>query len=107
MATREYRIKGQKKRVRCALVLLRHGQSLYNQEKLFTGWADPDLTNRGREEARLAGQLLKATGIERIEAYLRLLLFRHLDLLRRGRRLREPPEDVDVLNAERNPKNPK
>ena len=57
--TREYKIAGRKKRVRCALVLLRHGQSVYNQEKIFTGWADPDLTNRGREEARLAGQLLK------------------------------------------------
>ena len=52
-------------------------------------------------------QLLLELGIERIEAYLRLLLFHHLDLLRRSRRLREPPEDVDVLNAERNPKNPK
>ena len=67
MATSECRISGQKKRVRCALVLLRHGQSAHNQDKIFTGWADPDLTNRGREEARLAGQLLKATGIKRID----------------------------------------
>lgn len=33
------KIAGQKERVRCALVLLRHGQSRYNQEKVFTGWA--------------------------------------------------------------------
>ena len=38
--------------VACALVLLRHGQSVYNRGKLFTGWADPDLTNRGREEVQ-------------------------------------------------------
>ena len=42
------KISGQKKRVCCALVLLRHGQSMYNRAKLFTGWADPDLTNRVR-----------------------------------------------------------
>lgn len=43
-------------------------ESSYNEQKIFTGWADPDLTNRGRDEARLAGQLLKATGIKRIDA---------------------------------------
>ena len=48
------------------LVLLRHGQSHYNREKIFTGWADPDLTNRGRDEARLAGSLLKAFGITKV-----------------------------------------
>ena len=70
------KIAGQKKRVRCALVLLRHGQSTYNKDKLFTGWADPDLTNRGREEARLAGQLLRATGIERVHCVYTSLLKR-------------------------------
>lgn len=62
------KIAGHKRRVRCTLILLRHGQSSYNEQKIFTGWADPDLTNRGRDEARLAGQLLKATGIRRIDA---------------------------------------
>ena len=66
MATRNRIVRNQKKKVRCALVLLRHGQSHYNREKIFTGWADPDLTNRGRDEARLAGSLLKAFGITKV-----------------------------------------
>jgi len=74
--TNKNTIPGRKKRVRCALVLLRHGQSAYNSNKRFTGWADPDLTNRGRDEARLAGQLLKGTGIERIEVLYTSLLKR-------------------------------
>jgi len=41
------------------LVLVRHGYSEYNMENLFTGWADCDLTNRGKEEARFAGSLLQ------------------------------------------------
>ena len=40
------------------LVLLRHGQSLWNAENLFTGWYDVDLTEQGEEEARAAGRLL-------------------------------------------------
>jgi len=41
------------------LILLRHGQSLYNLKNLFTGWTDVDLSDRGLEEARHAGRLLK------------------------------------------------
>ena len=44
------------------LVLLRHGESIWNQENLFTGWTDVDLSDRGRAEARRAGELLKAEG---------------------------------------------
>ena len=44
------------------LVLLRHGESTWNQENRFTGWTDVDLTDRGREEARDAGRLLRAGG---------------------------------------------
>jgi len=40
------------------LVLLRHGQSQWNLENRFTGWADVDLTEQGETEARAAGQLL-------------------------------------------------
>jgi 2,3-bisphosphoglycerate-dependent phosphoglycerate mutase len=40
------------------LVLLRHGQSTWNAENLFTGWVDVDLTELGETEARLAGTLL-------------------------------------------------
>jgi 2,3-bisphosphoglycerate-dependent phosphoglycerate mutase len=41
------------------LVLLRHGESTWNKENRFTGWTDVDLSDRGREEAREAGRLLK------------------------------------------------
>ena len=41
------------------LVLLRHGQSLFNREGRFTGWMDIDLSLRGREEAAQAGRLMK------------------------------------------------
>lgn len=44
------------------LVLVRHGQSTWNLENRFTGWVDVDLTDKGREEARDAGQLLKTHG---------------------------------------------
>ena len=46
------------------LVLLRHGQSQWNLENRFTGWTDVDLTDQGREEAKAAGELIKAEGIE-------------------------------------------
>lgn len=45
------------------LILVRHGQSEWNQQNLFTGWRDPDLTERGVREARNAGRALKAEGI--------------------------------------------
>ena len=45
------------------LVLVRHGQSDWNLKNLFTGWKDPDLTERGIEEAKEAGVALKALGI--------------------------------------------
>jgi len=44
------------------LVLLRHGESLWNKENIFTGWTDVDLSEKGVEEARTAGRLLKAAG---------------------------------------------
>jgi 2,3-bisphosphoglycerate-dependent phosphoglycerate mutase len=46
------------------LVLVRHGQSDWNLKNLFTGWKDPDLTPKGVDEARAAGQRLKARGIK-------------------------------------------
>ena len=42
------------------LVLVRHGQSQWNEQNLFTGWRDPDLTEQGIGEARAAGHALKA-----------------------------------------------
>ena len=44
------------------LVLLRHGQSVWNQENRFTGWTDVDLTEQGIAEAREAGRVLKEEG---------------------------------------------
>ncbi|MBY5162775.1 phosphoglyceromutase [Salsipaludibacter albus] len=45
------------------LVLLRHGQSTWNLENLFTGWVDVDLTEQGRDEARRGGELLVEEGV--------------------------------------------
>ena len=45
------------------LVLLRHGESVWNRENRFTGWTDVDLTQRGTEEARQAGRLLLRAGL--------------------------------------------
>ena len=45
------------------LVLIRHGQSDWNLKNLFTGWKDPDLTDKGVIEARDAGRRLKALGL--------------------------------------------
>ncbi|MGE0073181.1 MAG: 2,3-bisphosphoglycerate-dependent phosphoglycerate mutase, partial [Thiomonas sp.] len=44
------------------LVLLRHGESTWNQQNRFTGWTDVDLTEQGIREARAAGRLLKELG---------------------------------------------
>jgi 2,3-bisphosphoglycerate-dependent phosphoglycerate mutase len=44
------------------LVLLRHGESTWNRENRFTGWTDVDLSERGREEARDGGRLLREGG---------------------------------------------
>jgi len=46
------------------LVLLRHGQSLWNLENRFTGWTDVPLTEKGEEEAVTAGRLLKEEGFD-------------------------------------------
>jgi len=46
------------------LVLLRHGQSQWNLENRFTGWWDVDLSDKGLEEARSAGRLIRDRGLE-------------------------------------------
>lgn len=46
------------------LILLRHGQSIWNQENLFTGWADVGLTDQGVVEAKSAGQILTKEGYD-------------------------------------------
>jgi 2,3-bisphosphoglycerate-dependent phosphoglycerate mutase len=46
------------------LVLVRHGESEWNQKNLFTGWYDADLTDKGREQAAVAGSTMLAAGVE-------------------------------------------
>ncbi|MSX42400.1 MAG: phosphoglyceromutase, partial [Actinobacteria bacterium] len=46
------------------LILLRHGNSTWNQKNLFTGWVDVDLSDQGRQEAKRAGELLAESGLE-------------------------------------------
>lgn len=46
------------------LILLRHGQSTWNLENLFSGWTDVGLTEQGEEEARNAGRLMRDEGLE-------------------------------------------
>ena len=55
------------------LVLLRHGESTWNQENRFTGWTDVDLTDKGRHEAGEAGRLMAAEKFEFDAAYTSLL----------------------------------
>lgn len=55
------------------LVLVRHGQSVWNLENRFTGWTDVDLTEQGIAEARNAGKLLKEGGYEFDLAYTSVL----------------------------------
>ena len=46
------------------LILVRHGQSIWNLEKRFTGWVDIDLTAKGKLEACKAGELIKENKIK-------------------------------------------
>src|SRR3954447_16842960 len=55
------------------VVLIRHGESTWNQENRFTGWTDVDLSDKGRVEARQAGQLLRTQGFTFDVAYVSLL----------------------------------
>lgn len=55
------------------LVLIRHGESTWNKENRFTGWHDVDLSEKGFQEAKAAGQLLKSEGWEFDIAYTSVL----------------------------------
>src|SRR5512147_1464408 len=55
------------------IVFLRHGESDWNRENRFTGWTDVDLSTAGIEEARAAGRLLRAQGIDFDIAYTSVL----------------------------------
>ncbi len=73
------------------LILLRHGQSLWNRERRFTGWTDIDLSLQGVEEARHAGRLMKSQGITIDVAYTSLLK-------RAGRTLRIVLDEMDLMS---------
>ncbi len=55
------------------LVLMRHGQSIWNLENRFTGWVDVDLTDQGRKEAKLGAQLMLDAGLSFDIAYTSVL----------------------------------
>ncbi|HKE29881.1 MAG TPA: 2,3-diphosphoglycerate-dependent phosphoglycerate mutase [Bryobacteraceae bacterium] len=55
------------------LVLVRHGESTWNKENRFTGWTDVDLSDKGRQEAKEAGQVLRAEGYTFDVAYTSVL----------------------------------
>lgn len=60
------------------IILLRHGQSLWNVENRFTGWTDVPLTDKGREEARQAGIAIRQAGLKP-EFYFTSFLRRAID----------------------------
>jgi 2,3-bisphosphoglycerate-dependent phosphoglycerate mutase len=55
------------------IVLLRHGESVWNKENRFTGWTDVDLSEKGFGEAKLAGKLMKEAGFTFDIAYTSVL----------------------------------
>lgn len=72
------------------LILLRHGESLWNRENRFTGWTDVDLSEKGYEEAKAAGRMIRDAGIHLDLAY--------TSVLRRAiRTLWEVQEAMDCL----------
>lgn len=55
------------------LVLLRHGQSVWNKENRFTGWADVDLSEQGVREAQAAGRAMAEAGLDFDQCYVSVL----------------------------------
>jgi len=78
------------------LILMRHGESVYNQQNLFTGWTDVELSEKGVQEAKEAGALLKKNdiypdicftswlkrAIHTAQIALRVLQWEHIDVYR-------------------------
>ena len=63
------------------LILIRHGQSIWNLERRFTGWADVDLTDQGKSEAKYAGQLIKKLNIK-LDVYFTSFQIRAINTLK-------------------------
>lgn len=62
------------------LIFVRHGQSLWNKERRFTGWADIELTEKGKMEAKKAGELINNLNID-LDAYFSSNLIRAVNSL--------------------------
>ena len=77
------------------LVLIRHGQSAWNLENRFTGWWDVNLTELGIEEARTAGELMAAKGLDFDLCFtsLQTRAIKTLDIWRRSFDIPPPPQD--------------
>ena len=76
------------------LILVRHGQSVWNLQKKFTGWVDVDLTENGRLEAKKAGELIKSNNIN-IDIYYSSLQLRAKNTLNL---IKEILEETKVSN---------
>lgn len=79
------------------LILVRHGQSLWNKERRFTGWADIDLTEQGKIEAQEAGKLIKALKID-FDGYFTSQLRRAVNSLEIILKILDK-KDVDVIKS--------
>ena len=66
------------------IILLRHGESLWNLENRFTGWTDVELSERGKQEAAQAGRKMKAAGLKP-QYYFTSVLRRAIHTLQIGR----------------------
>jgi len=76
------------------LILVRHGQSVWNLENKFTGWVDVDLTEKGKLEAKKAGELIKSSNIS-IDIYYSSLQLRAKNTLKL---IQEILDDAKVTN---------
>ena len=58
-----------------SLILVRHGQSEWNEKNLFTGWENPGLTQKGEKEAKDAGKIINSLGINFDYLYLPRIVY--------------------------------
>jgi len=78
------------------LILVRHGQSIYNQKNIFTGWTDVDLSLQGEKEAKEAGELLKKNGLYPNICFTSWLKREKIFLsIRRGYDIPPPPLEIE------------
>ena len=79
------------------LVFIRHGQSEWNLENLFTGWVDVNLSEQGEREAKEAGHKLKEAGIEFDQAYTSVLTRTIKAMVLKGKSVNRPPQHANSL----------